>query len=126
MMRRFLGKFRLLFKTFDAPILVYFDYTELFGGFTGGNLDGGYRYVCSGVHMLLEHFGVVHFVDVIAREDENVFGTFAADGIDVLVDRVRRALIPLFGDAHLRREDFDVIAETRERRPASANVAIEA
>ncbi len=41
--------------------------------------------------VLLEHFLVIHFVDVIAGEDEDVIRLLAADGINVLVDGVGRA-----------------------------------
>jgi len=74
----------------------------------------------------LEHAAVVHLVDVIAGEDEDEFRALAADGVDILVDGVGGALIPLLRDAHLRREDLDVIAEARERRPAGADVAVQA
>jgi hypothetical protein len=76
--------------------------------------------------VLVEHLRVVHFVDVIARENEDVFGALAADGIDVLIDGVGGALIPLLGDAHLRGQDFDVIAEAGDGGPASADVTIAA
>ena len=76
--------------------------------------------------MLFKHAAVIHFIDVIAGQNENVFGAFAADGIDVLVHGVGGALIPLLGDAHLRGKNFDVFAEPGERRPARANMAIEA
>src|SRR5205807_5548376 len=78
------------------------------------------------IEMLLEHLGVVHFVDVIAGEDKNVFRAFAADGVNVLVDGVGGAAIPLFADAHLRRKNFDKFAEADDGRPAGADVAAEA
>src|SRR5947199_59804 len=62
----------------------------------------------------------------IAGEDKNKLRTLAADGINVLVHGVGRALIPLLRNAHLWRENFDVIAEAGERRPAGANVTVQA
>jgi len=38
--------------------------------------------------MLLEHAAVVHLVDVVAGEDEDVTRLLSTDGIDVLVDSV--------------------------------------
>ena len=67
--------------------------------------------------MLLEHAAVIHFVNVVAGKNKNEFGALAADGINVLVHGVGGALIPLLRDAHLRRKDFDIFAETGERRP---------
>src|SRR5207245_5029696 len=87
------------------------------------NTDGN---IGAGVHVLLEHLGVIHLVDVIAGENENEFGALAANGINVLVHGVGGTLIPLLGDAHLRRKDLDVIAEAGERRPTGANVAVQA
>jgi len=43
-----------------------------------------------------------------------------------LVDGVGGALIPLLRNAHLGRKDFDVVAEAGERRPAGADVAVQA
>src|SRR5229473_1873381 len=125
-MRRLLRDCGLLLKADDAPILVGFNHTELLGSQGGGYFDGCDGDVGAGVAVLLEHAAVIHFVDVIAGEDKNEFRALAADGVDVLVDRVGGALIPLLRDAHLRREDFDVVAEAGERRPASANVAVKA
>jgi len=76
--------------------------------------------------VLLKHAGVVHLVDLIAREDENELGALATDGVDILIDGVRRALIPLLRDAHLRGKHFDEFAEAHEMGPACTNVAIEA
>ena len=92
----------------------------------GIHFDGGDGDVGAGIDVLLEHFLVIHFVDVIAGKDEDEIGLLAADGIDVLIDGVGGALIPVLGDAHLRREHFDEIAVAHEQRPAAAHVAIEA
>ena len=118
-----LGLCGLFLEADDAPIFIGFDDAELAGSFGGGNFDGGDGDFGAGIDVALEHFGVVHFVDVVAGKNENVFGALAAEGIDVLVDGVRGALIPLLGDAHLRRQDFDKFTETHERRPSGADVA---
>ena len=76
--------------------------------------------------MLLEHRLVIHLVDVVAGKNEDVIGLLAADGIDVLIDGVGGALIPVLRDAHLRRQHFDEIAVAHQRRPAAADVAVEA
>ncbi len=77
--------------------------------------------------MLLEHEAVVHLVDVIAGEDEDVLGLLGADGVDVLVDGVGGALVPGLGDALHGGQDLDELAEFvgDDRTPALADVAVE-
>ncbi len=78
------------------------------------------------IDVLLQHLAVIHFVDVVAGENDGVVGTLAADGIDILVNGVRGAEIPTGGDAHLRRQDFDEVAESHQRRPPQTNMAVQA
>ena len=74
-----------------------------------------------------EHDAVVHLVDVVAGQDEDVAGVGLLDGVDVLVDGVGGALVPVLVDALLRRQHLDVLVEgAAEEAPASGNVAIEA
>ncbi len=77
--------------------------------------------------MLLEHAGVVHLVDVVAGEDDDVLRLFGADGVDVLVDGVGGALVPGLGDALHGGKDLDELAELvgDDRAPALADVAVE-
>jgi hypothetical protein len=48
-----------------------------------------------GVDVLLEHQLVIHLVDVVARQHDHVFGLIALDDVEVLVDGVGSAGIPL-------------------------------
>src|SRR5229473_4655100 len=125
-MRRLFGDGGLFLEADDAPVLVRLNDAELLGGLGGGYFDGTDGHVGAGVAVLLQHAAVIHFVDVIAGEDEDEFRALAADGVDVLVDGVGGALIPLLRDTHLRREDFDVIAEAGEGRPARTDVTVKA
>jgi hypothetical protein len=38
---------------------------------------------------------IVHLVDVVARQDQDRIGAVMADKVQVLVDRIRRALVPI-------------------------------
>ena len=76
--------------------------------------------------MLLEHAIVIHLVDVVAGEDEHVFGLLGADGIDVLIDRVGRPHVPVLADPLHGRQDFDELADfIAENVPAFADLTIE-
>ena len=92
----------------------------------GIDFDGGYGDVSARIHVLLKHLAIIHFIDVIARENDGVVGALAADGIDILVNGVRGAEIPTRGDAHLRRQNFDEVAESHQRRPPQTNMAVQA
>ena len=105
---------------------VGFDDAKAPRGFRGINFDGGHGNVGARINVLLEHLAIIHFVDVIARENDGVGGALAADGVDILVDGVRGAQIPTGGDAHLRRQNFDEVAESHQRRPALTNMAVQA
>ena len=72
--------------------------------------------------MLLEHLRVVHLVNVVAGKNKDELRAFAANRINILVHRVRGPLIPLFRNAHLRRQNFDIFAETGQSGPTGADV----
>ena len=121
-----LGLRGLLLKAEHAPLSVCFDDAKAMGGFRGVGFDGGDGDVSAGIDVLLEHLAVVHLVDVIAGENDGISGTLAADGINILVDGVGGAQIPAGGDAHLRRQNFNEVAESHQRGPAQADMAIQA
>ena len=76
--------------------------------------------------MKAEHPGVVHLVDVVARQHDQVPGTFVLYRVEVLVHRVGGPLIPVFAHALLRRKDFDEFSELfRHDTPAHADVTVE-
>ena len=69
------------------------------------------RHLGALLHVVLDHARDVHAVDVIAAEDRHHVRVGLLDEVDVLVDRVRRALVPgLAGGAHLRRHRDDELA----------------
>ena len=125
-MRRSFRLGRFFLKAHDAPVLVGFDNAELFGGFGSGDFNGGHGNIGAGFDVLFEHFRVIHLVNMVAGEDEDELGALAANRVDVLVHGVGRALVPLLGHAHLRRENLDVFAKAHERRPSSPDVSCEA
>ena len=75
--------------------------------------------------MLLQHELVVHLVDMIARKHDHVFGFAVANDVDVLIDRVRRARVPLaFGNPLTCRKNVETLVASRaEKVPAAREVA---
>ena len=107
-----LGLRGLLLKAEDPPSSVCLNDAKTSGGIFGIGLNGGDGDVGPGIDVLLEHLPIVHLINVIAGEDDGVGGTLAADGVDVLVNCVGGAEIPTGGDAHLRRQNFDEVAQS--------------
>ena len=81
--------------------------------------------VGTGVDMLAQHQFVVHLVDVVAGQDDHVFGIVVLDDVDVLVDGVGRTLIPLrLGDALAGRQDVEaLVALGPQEVPAALQMA---
>ena len=119
------GGLGLLFESGDAVVAVDFDDAEAIG-FLGIDLDGGEGDVGAGILMLLEHEFVIHFVDVVAGENQNVLGLLGADGINVLVNGVGGALVPLVADPLHGRQHFDEFVDlAADDVPAFADVAVQ-
>jgi len=106
------GGLGLLDEAGDLAVLGDLDDAKL-GNFVGGDGQGGEGDVGAGVAVLLLHAGVVHLVDVVAGEDEDVLGLLGTDGVDVLEDGVGGALVPALGDTLHGGKDLDELAELR-------------
>jgi hypothetical protein len=80
-------------------------------------------YLGAALAMKREHLTNVHPVHVVRAEDGDHVGIVLLDEIQVLVDRVRRALKPFRAFAHLRRNDGDEVARNhRRKRPRPVHV----
>ena len=53
--------------------------------------------------MVIDHLPDIHPVDVIGAENRHELGIVSVDEIQVLVDGIRSALIPVSSHPHLRR-----------------------
>ena len=71
------------------------------------------------VDVELQHLAVIHLVDVIAGQDDDVARVFALDRVHVLVDGVGGALVPVLADALLWRDDLDELARAPQTRCSS-------
>ena len=73
--------------------------------------------------MRREHFAIVHFVDMIAGENQHELRRVMAQDIHILKHRIRRALVPLGFDALLRRQQIDKLIEfAAQKTPAALQV----
>ena len=53
--------------------------------------------------MLAQHQLVIHFVNMVASQNDHILNAVAVDDVDILGHRISRALIPAFGVGALRR-----------------------
>ena len=65
-----------------------------FAGFHPRNHQTANGDIRARVYMLLKHALIIHLVDMIARQNDHVFGRVAGDDIDILINRVGGAFIP--------------------------------
>ncbi len=75
--------------------------------------------------VVLQHDGVVHLVNMIAGQNHHIFGLARLDDVDVLIDRISRAAVPVFF-VHplLRGEQIDHFVEFgAQKAPAALQVA---
>ena len=72
----------------------------------------------------LDQPSVVHFVDVVAGKNHDVFWTLALDRIDILIDGVSRSLVPVFIDALLRRHNVDELAKFALKVPLPTEIHV--
>ena len=77
--------------------------------------------VGAGIDVLLQHQLVVHLVDMVAGEHDEVLGVIVLQDVEVLIDRVGRAEVPaVLRDALAGREDVeDLVALGAEEVPAA-------
>jgi hypothetical protein len=113
----------LLVEGDDAHVLVDLGDAEVHG-LLALDLHAGHGEVRVLLHVQPEHQRVVHLVDVIAADDQHVLGALALQGVDVLVDGVGGAQVPVGPPgALLRRGGAHVLAELGvEDAPAALDV----
>jgi hypothetical protein len=80
------------------------------------DLDRADRELRAALDVLAEHAAVVHLVDVVARQDQHLLRRVFLEQVDVLRDRVGRALVPLADRGVVRRGDADELLQRRGRK----------
>ena len=73
----------------------------------------------------VQHLPHVHAVHVVRAEDEDVVRLLVGDDVEVLVDGVRAALVPVHAGAHLRGHRLHVVAQERRHPPRARQVVVE-
>ena len=118
--------FRLLFKLVDVAVVAEVHDAEAGGLFHGDLQD---RNGAGGVmgQVLTQHVGVVHLVDVVAGENQDVLGVVGFDEGHVLVDGVGGSGEPgtLFPGAQIGRENVNAaVRDVEIPGLAGADVAV--
>ncbi len=120
-----IGYLRLFLETGNSPPTVDVHHSEAESLF-GFDQNGCQSDVGARGAVLIEHQPIVHLVNVIARQDENVFRLLCSNRVDVLVDGVRGSHVPVLADALHRRQDLNELAQFASHDvPAFANMTIQ-
>ncbi len=116
---------RLLEESGDALGVIHCDDAESLA-VLDRHFNCGQRDFRAGVLMEADHLLIIHLVDVVAPEHDDVLRVLAEHRIQVLVNRVGGPLIPVLADPLLRRQQLDELAELlRDHGPALPDVAAE-
>ena len=97
-----------------------------FGGVFDGYFNAGYCEIGIRVVVKGEHFAVIHFVHVVAAQNEDAVGTLAFEDVDILKNGIGCAAIPVAGKAKLGRDFKDKFVEFGiENGPAALQMPVE-
>ncbi len=120
------GGFGLLLEAGDAALLVDLEHAET-ARLGQGHLDGGEGEAGRAGDVHVEHLAVVHLVDVVARQHDHEARLLPLDRVEVLVDRVRRAQVPVLPHPLLGRQHLHELPElAAEAAPSRAHVPVQA
>ena len=90
-------------------------------GFLFGNRQTANGNICPGGRMLLQHDFVVHFIDMVTGQNDDIFDTIAVNDIDVLRNGIGGAAIPIGFIHPLRgRKDIKIFVAFRPQKPPTA------
>ena len=89
--------------------------------------ERGEGHIRAGIIVVIEHQPVIHFVNVVAGKNEHMLWLLGADGVDILVNRVGGAHVPVGADPLHGRQDLNELAQFlgHDAGPAFADVAVE-
>ena len=64
-------------------------------GLFAWHFNAAHGAACAALHVVFEHQRVIHLVDVVAGQHHHVLGLAALDDVQVLIDRIGRAAVPV-------------------------------
>ncbi len=96
----FVAIFRFFVELDDALLFIHLHDAEAVRLFQRHRHDAD-RQVGALRQVIVDHRAVVHLVDVVSRQNEHVVGAVLANEIQILVDGVRRASVPVLAAARL-------------------------
>ena len=100
----------------DALIFVGIHYSEA-ARLLDRHIEHGDRRIRALILMEADHLRIIHLIYVVAREDKDILGVVSSYKVEVLVYRVRRALVPIRSALSLIRREMCI----RDRKyPAPA------
>ena len=119
---------RLFLEAQHPAVGVDLQHAELAGRRLHAHRQRAHRQVGVGLDVAVDQLGVVHLVDVVAGQDHDVLRAFLLDRVDVLIDGIGRALIPVLVNALLGGNNLDELAQfaAEIRLPAEMDVPVEA
>ncbi|KOO56335.1 hypothetical protein ACS33_01840 [Edwardsiella ictaluri] len=86
---------RLFLKAGDAELLIDCHHAKGVGLFAG-NLDTADSAACAGLHVIQQHLGIVHFINMVTSQDHHIFwSVMALHDLFILVYRIGSAAIPV-------------------------------
>ncbi|MCY1541055.1 hypothetical protein D9M68_767280 [compost metagenome] len=104
--RRILG----LFDEIDHPVAPVDMHHAKARRFHARHFEAPDGHVSARINVLTEHDFIVHLIDMVARQDDDIARAIVLDDVHVLEDRVGRAGIPhVFLDALARRQHVEAL-----------------
>ena len=109
---------RFFIETGDAMFAIDGHHPKA-GGFMQGHLDHTDGYICLFLGVKSDHRAVVHFIDMVAGQDQHMLRLMLSHQIQILEYRIGCALVPVFTHLLLGGNNLDKLTKlTPEKGPA--------
>ena len=113
-------------KIGDTPVLVYAEDAKGARLFQG-NLDACDRHVRRFFDVVGQQLSIIHLVNMVPTQDQNVFRVMPPKDIDILIHRIGSPLVPGFLYPLLRWQQFDELLKAAVKKaPAMLDMADQA